>query len=90
MEPALPASQWQFNFTPYGWLPWLSGNMVVKGRAFDVAVDPIQIIDALDWSTLPLWMSYAEARRGRLLLSVSMLQAGGTQRNSPRVAKISL
>jgi hypothetical protein len=68
MEPALPSSQWQFNFTPYGWLPWLSGDMVVKGRAFDVAVDPIQIIDALDWSTLPLWMSYAEARRGRLSL----------------------
>jgi len=61
-------SQWQFSFTPYGWLTWLSGNMVVKGRAFDVAVDPVQIIDALDWSTLPIWMSYAEARRGPLSL----------------------
>ena len=68
VEPAPPPSQWQFSFTPYGWLPWISGNMVVKGRAFDVAVDPGQIIDALDWSTLPLWMSYAEARHGPLSL----------------------
>jgi hypothetical protein len=63
-----PPSQWQLSFTPYGWLPWLSGNMVVKGRAFDVAVDPGQIIDALDWSTLPIWMSYVEARHGPLSL----------------------
>jgi hypothetical protein len=67
-EPAPPLSQWQFSFTPYGWLPWISGNMVVKGRALDVAVDPIEIIDHLDWSTLPMWMSYAEARRGPLSL----------------------
>ena len=67
-QPAPPLSQWQFSFTPYGWLPWISGNMVVKGRALDVAVDPIEIIDHLDWSTLPMWMSYAEARRGPLSL----------------------
>jgi len=68
VEPAPPLSQWQFSFTPYGWLPWISGNMVVKGRALDVAVDPSEIIDHLDWSTLPMWMSYAEARRGPLSL----------------------
>jgi hypothetical protein len=68
VEPAPPPSQWQFSFTPYGWLPWISGNMVVKGRALDVAVDPVEIIDHLDWSTLPMWMSYAEARRGQLSL----------------------
>jgi hypothetical protein len=68
-EPLPPLSQWQFSFTPYGWLPWISGNMVVKGRALDVAVDPAQIIDHLDWPTIvPAWMSYAEARRGPLSL----------------------
>jgi hypothetical protein len=68
-EPAPPLSQWQFSFTPYGWLPWVSGNMVVKGRNLDVAVDPSQIINALDWpSIVPAWMSYAEARRGPLSL----------------------
>ena len=34
----------------------------------DVALDPSQIIDHLDWSTLPIWMSYAEARHGSLSL----------------------
>src|SRR5512135_3832660 len=46
-EPAPPPSQWQFSFTPYLWLPWISGNMVVKGRGFDVAVDPSQLLDHL-------------------------------------------
>ena len=68
-EPAPLPSQWQFSFTPYGWLPWISGNMVVKGRALDVAVDPSQVINHLDWPTIvPAWMSYAEARRGPLSL----------------------
>jgi hypothetical protein len=68
-EPAPLPSQWQFSFTPYGWLPWVSGNMVVKGRNLDVAVDPSQIINSLDWpSIVPMWMSYAEARRGQLSL----------------------
>ena len=68
-EPAPLPSQWQFSFTPYGWLPWISGNMVVKGRALDVAVDPTQVINHLDWPTIvPAWMSYAEARRGPLSL----------------------
>jgi hypothetical protein len=69
VEPAPLPSQWQFSFTPYLWLPWISGNMVVKGRGLDVAVDPAQIIDHLDWPTIvPAWMSYAEARRGPLSL----------------------
>jgi hypothetical protein len=69
VEPVAPPSQWQFSFTPYLWLPWISGNMVVKGRALDVAVDPAEIIDHLDWPTIvPAWMSYAEARRGPLSL----------------------
>jgi len=69
VEPAPPLSQWQFSFTPYLWLPWISGNLVVKGRGLDVAVDPSQLLDHLDWPTIvPAWMSYAEARRGPLSL----------------------
>jgi hypothetical protein len=68
-EPAPPLSQWQFSFTPYLWLPWISGDVVVKGRALDVAVDPAEIIDHLNWPDIvPAWMSYAEARRGPLSL----------------------
>ena len=64
-----PLSQWQFSFTPYGWLPWISGDVVVKGRTLDVAVDPGQIIDSLNWPDIvPAWFSYAEARRGPLSL----------------------
>ena len=68
-QPVPPLSQWEFSFTPYLWLPWISGDVVVKGRGFDVAVDPAQIITALDWPTIvPAWMSHAEARRGPLSL----------------------
>src|SRR5262245_29979349 len=67
--PAPPPSQWQFSFTPYLWLPWMTGDVVVKGRTLDVAVDPAQLIDHLDWSDIvPAWMSHAEARCGPLSL----------------------
>jgi hypothetical protein len=43
--------------------------VVVKRRTLDVAVDPAQIIDALNWPDIvPAWFSYAEARRGPLSL----------------------
>lgn len=61
---ATAQSPWTFTFTAYGWLPWLSGNTTIKGRTFDVQVDPVEMLEHLDWSTLPAWMSYAEARRG--------------------------
>ena len=67
-EPVRPASQWTFNFTTYGWLPWMSGDVTIKGRSLEVDIAPNQVIDALDWSGLPMWMSYAEARNGRLTL----------------------
>ena len=63
-EPVAAISPWTFTFTAYGWVPWLSGNMTIKGRTFDVQVDPIEMLDHLNWSTLPAWMSYAEARNG--------------------------
>jgi len=64
-----PLSQWQFSFTPYLWLPWMTGDVVVKGRTLDVAVDPAQLIDHLNWPDIvPAWMSHAEARRGPLSL----------------------
>jgi hypothetical protein len=67
--PAPPPSQWQFSFTTYGWLPWITGDVVVRGRTLDVAVDPSQVIDALNWPDIvPAWFSHAEARRGPLSL----------------------
>ena len=63
-EPAAAISPWTFALTSYGWIPWLSGTQAIKGRSFDVQADPSQIFGHLDWSELPAWMSYAEARNG--------------------------
>ena len=88
-QPVPPLNQWQFSFTPYAWLPWISGDVVVKGRPFDVAVDPAQIIDALNWPDIvPAWMSYTEARRGPLSLFNDIVWAdvsrlGRLQQNVP-------
>ena len=61
-------SGWQFTFTTYGWLPWITGGATIKGRPVTVDVSPKDVINALDWSQIPAWMSYAEARNGRLAL----------------------
>ena len=65
-QPTLVPAQspWTFSLTTYGWIPWISGTQAIKGRSFDVEADPSQILGHLDWSTIPAWMSYAEARNG--------------------------
>jgi hypothetical protein len=59
---------WTLSFTTYAWTPWISGDLTLKGRSFDVDVTAGQVLDALDWSGIPAWFSYAEARNGRLVL----------------------
>ncbi|MFA7305891.1 MAG: hypothetical protein WC026_04390 [Hyphomicrobium sp.] len=82
---APPSDRWSFAFTTYGWIPWMSGNMAIKGHNFDVNVDPSQIYGNLDWSSLPAWMSYAEARRGPIGLFNDIVYANLT--NSKRFQK---
>ena len=36
---------WQFQFTPYGWLPWVNGDAVINGREFAVSEDPVQVLE---------------------------------------------
>lgn len=67
-EPASAAGAWTLDFTTYAWLTWLSGESTVRGRSFDVSATPIEIVESLDWSTLPVWMSHAELRSGRFSL----------------------
>ncbi len=66
---APPPSGWQVSFTPYLWLPWMTGDVMIKGRAANVNIDPSQLINALNWPDIvPAWMSHIEARRGPLSL----------------------
>jgi hypothetical protein len=59
----LAPTQWKVSVTPYGWLPFLTGDVTVKGRAAQIDVTPIEVVENLD--AIP-WMSYIEARRGPL------------------------
>ena len=63
--PVAPASRWRLNFTPYGWLPFLTGDVTVKGRTVGLDVNPIQVLEHLE--RVP-FMGYAEARNGPLAL----------------------
>ncbi len=65
-EPAAPASRWELNFTPYGWMINVNGDVTARGHTADVNQNFFQIVDESD--SLLAWMSYFEARRGRLAL----------------------
>jgi hypothetical protein len=54
---------WTISATPYGWLPFLNGDVTIKGRTADIDVTPIEVLEHLDAAP---WMSYVEARKGRL------------------------
>ena len=59
------SNAWTFSATPYGWLPFLQGDQIIRGRTVDIDANPIEVLEHLDAAP---WMSYVEARRGRLVL----------------------
>jgi hypothetical protein len=59
------ARQWTLSLTPYSWLAGLDGSTTVKGRTTDIDVGAFEVLEHLDG--VP-WMSYTEARKGRLAL----------------------
>jgi hypothetical protein len=63
--PSEPLRQWTLSITPYGWLPFLQGDVTVKGRSVDIDVNPFELLDHLD--AVP-FMAYSEARKGPLAL----------------------
>ena len=65
-EPVSPPSDWQFNFTPYGWLTSVNGDVTVRGRTLDVDASFIDIVQESD--SLAALMGHFEARKGRLSL----------------------
>ena len=50
---------------PYSWLTFLKGDQAIKGRTVSIDANPIEVLEHLDAAP---WMSYVEARRGRLVL----------------------
>jgi hypothetical protein len=74
-EPApavrLAPSSWEYQFTPYGWLPWVDGDAVIKGRGFTVSQTPIDVLESLDF----VWMSYQQAKNGPLTVFSDIMYA---------------
>jgi hypothetical protein len=71
-QPSIPlaAPLWSLKILPYVWLPYLVGDVTVRGRSVHLDVNPIQVLEHLTTSggRIPAWMSYVEARRGALSL----------------------
>jgi hypothetical protein len=62
---ALFASPWTVTVTPYLWLPWLQGDVTVKGVTGSLYINPYQVLEHLERAP---WMSYVEARNGPFAL----------------------
>jgi len=69
LAPLAPNGGWTFQFTPYGWTPWVQGDAVIKGRRFNVYATPVDVLEHLDFS----WMSYMQAKNGPLTLFADVI-----------------
>ena len=72
-QPNSPSSQWQFSFTPYGWMLNVNGNVTARGHTVDVNDSFFQIVEKSD--SLLAWMSYFEARKGPFSLFTDVVWA---------------
>lgn len=66
---AAPASKWTYQFTPYGWVPWVQGDATIRGRRFNVYASPVNVLEDLDFA----WMSYMQAKNGALTLFADVI-----------------
>ena len=57
-----PSSQWQFSFTPYGWMTNVNGNATARGHTVDINDSFFEIVEKSD--SLMALMGYFEARKG--------------------------
>jgi hypothetical protein len=71
LSPEPPASGWEFSFTPYGWMINVNGDVTARGHSADINEDFFQIVEKSD--SLLAWMSYFEARKGRLALFIDVV-----------------
>ena len=72
-QPAPPADKWQFSFTPYGWMININGDATARGHTVDINENFFQIVEKSD--SLLAWMSYFEARKGRLAVFTDVVWA---------------
>jgi hypothetical protein len=63
VEPAPHPSQWQFSFTPYGWMTSVNGNATAAGHTVDIDASFFDIVEKSD--SIMALMGYFEARQGR-------------------------
>lgn len=92
-EPAPLPSQWQFNFTPYGWLMGIDGDVTVRGHTVDVNESFIDLVE--DSDSLIALMGFFEARRGRFSLFSDLVWAdltfsGNIQRQANPIANLNV
>jgi hypothetical protein len=72
----VPASQWRLSFTPYAWVPWVQGDMTVRGRSVNLDINPIQVLDAFsDHLERVPFIGYGEARNGPIALYTDIIYA---------------
>jgi hypothetical protein len=68
LAPVPVSAPWSVQVTPYGWLPFLNGDIIVRARTATIDITPVEVLRHLTdrGAHLPVWMSYIEARRGPL------------------------
>lgn len=64
-------SGWEFSVTPYAWMINVNGDVTARGHTAAVNQDFFQIVEKSD--SLLAWMSYFEARKGRLALFTDLV-----------------
>jgi hypothetical protein len=66
VEPFAPPNQWQFSFTPYGWMTSVNGNATARGHTVEIDESFFEIVEKSD--SLMALMGYFEARKGPFAL----------------------
>ena len=67
------AEKWEFSLTPYGWATSINGDVTARGHTADINESFIEIVEKSD--SLLAWMTYFEARKGRLALFTDFVWA---------------
>ena len=73
VEPLPAPNQWQFAFTPYGWLMGVDGDVTARGHTVSVNETFIDLVE--DSDSLAALMGYFEARKGPFAIFTDIVWA---------------